>query len=116
MASRTKVLRLSAAEIADLVIRNRAEAMERRAAFLKANPAYIECVMKDCYGLVGPRFQRSTEDGRIWGFCPAATRISAWRRTHSRPPDRFTSRPERRFQRFSGPTQETPLPCRPTFS
>lgn len=69
MASR-KVLRLTADEIADLVIRNRAEAIARRAEWLKSHPDYIPCVVKECEGLVGPRFQRQTDDGRAWGFCP----------------------------------------------
>lgn len=70
MATRTKTLRITAGEIADLVIRNRAEALQRRAAYLKEHTDYVECVIRECQGLVGPRYQRTTADGRVWGFCP----------------------------------------------
>ena len=55
-------LRLSGADLRALVESSREAATARRAEFLAQNPAYIECVVASCTGLVGPRFVRTTPD------------------------------------------------------
>ena len=56
--------------ISDILKANRANAAKARAAFLKSHPHYTACSVAGCQGLVGPLYQRTTPDGRPYGFCP----------------------------------------------
>lgn len=71
--------------VADILRANRASAAQARTQFLKSHPDYTACSVAGCQGLVGPAYQRTTPDGRSYGFCPR-------RRVHAQlMPDVFTS-------------------------
>ena len=72
-------------QIGDILKSNRTNASKARAAFLKSHPHYTACSVAGCQGLVGPLYQRTTPDGRTYGFCPR-------RRVHAQlMPEVFTS-------------------------
>ncbi len=56
--------------IGDILKSNRTNASKARTAFLKSHPQYTACSVAGCQGLVGPLYQRTTPDGREYGFCP----------------------------------------------
>jgi hypothetical protein len=71
--------------IGDILKSNRTNASKARAAFLKSHLHYTACSVAGCQGLVGPMYQRTTPDGRKYGFCPR-------RRVHAQlMPEVFTS-------------------------
>lgn len=71
--------------IGDILKSNRTNASKARTAFLKSHPHYTACSVAGCQGLVGPLYQRTTPDGRKYGFCPR-------RRVHANlMPEVFTS-------------------------
>lgn len=71
--------------IGDILKSNRTNASKARTAFLKSHAQYTACSVAGCQGLVGPLYQRTTRDGRKYGFCPR-------RRVHAQlMPEVFTS-------------------------
>jgi hypothetical protein len=71
--------------IGDILKSNRTNASKARTAFLKSHLQYTACSVAGCQGLVGPMYQRTTPDGRKYGFCPR-------RRVHAQlMPEVFTS-------------------------
>jgi len=56
--------------IGNILKSNRTNASKARTAFLKSHPQYTACSVAGCQGLVGPMYQRTTPDGRKYGFCP----------------------------------------------
>ena len=71
--------------IGDILKSNRTNASKARSAFLKSHAHYTACSVAGCQGLVGPMYQRTTPDGRKYGFCPR-------RRVHAQlMPEVFTS-------------------------
>jgi hypothetical protein len=69
-ASRAYRGQLGPETIGDILKSNRTNAAKARAAFLKSHPDYTACSVAGCQGLVGPLCQRTTPDGRKYGFCP----------------------------------------------
>ena len=58
-----------AAGLKALMAANRRAQELARAAYLKAHPEFIACIVETCQGLVGPNYQRQGPDGP-WGLCP----------------------------------------------